>query len=331
MRSVGVLVVAMVSACAGRTTSDSQGPGSGGNEATPTGGAIHRAGGTGGVPGDAEATGGDPTVIGGRGDSGGLGGPGGSAGSGGSTTGGRRGATGGASGGIHPGGAGAGGTEPTLGGSGGTGAGGAGGGGGGGTAGTGAAGGGECVDACSLHGAACCFESSDCLHPGSRCEIDVLATQLSPPYEYADLEEAIAELPPDLLVSLTDTDIEWVAADPPPASRFELHLTRAASEAYGVTLEGLDRLPFRISCDGHELFVGVSYLIYGAAAIETPVLHVDWDEEDRVVLQLGAYQGAWALWSPESHEEERERLDRPELRAVFCQRGALQELDAGGD
>jgi len=77
--------------------------------------------------------------------------------------------------------------------------------------------------------------------------------------------------------------------------------------------------------------VGVIYESYGAAAIDTPVLHVARDADDSVVLSLGAWQGAWLVSAPTANPEARERIDRPELRAVFCQRGALQELDVASE
>jgi hypothetical protein len=42
-------------------------------------------------------------------------------------------------------------------------------------------------------------------------------------YEYADLEEEIASIPQDVLVSFTDADIEWAAAEAPAVSRIEMH------------------------------------------------------------------------------------------------------------
>jgi hypothetical protein len=197
-------------------------------------------------------------------------------------------------------------------------------GGAGGAAGSGAGGAGGCIDACELYGAPCCFESGDCIQPESGCTVDVLATHVSTLYEYADLEQEVASIPQDVLVSFTDADIEWAAADPSPASRIEMHLTPEASSAHGTALEGADLHPFRLSCDGEELFLGLVYALIGAAAINTPVLHVDRDADDLVVLRLGAWQSAWAMVG-EGSLEARERIDRPELRAVFCQRGALQE------
>ena len=184
---------------------------------------------------------------------------------------------------------------------------------------------------CELYGPPCCFESGDCIQPGSSCVVDVLSTRVSTTYEYADLEQEVASIPQDVLVSFTDADIEWAAAEPSPASRIEMHMTPQASSEYGTVLEGADLHPFRFSCDGQELFVGLFYLMMGAAAINTPVLHVERDAEDLVVLHLGAFQGAWPIGRPTGPAGARERIDRPELRAVFCQRGALQELSAASN
>ena len=101
-----------------------------------------------------------------------------------------------------------------------------------------------------------------------------------------------------------------------------------ASSLYGAALEQpYPTHPFRVSCGGQSLFVGVIYYIGGAAALSTPVLHVARDANNLVVLRLGAYQGAWDILGSPGPPGARERIDRPELRAVFCQRGALRELD----
>ena len=184
---------------------------------------------------------------------------------------------------------------------------------------------GGCVDACELYGAQCCFERGACIEPGNSCVVEVLSASVGTIYDYAILEQTVATLPPDVLVSFTDADIDWAAADPSPAVRIQLTMTPEASALYGATLDGLESHAFRLSCDGQTLFVGVTYLVYGAAALATPVLHVARDAEDRVVLGLGAWQGAWVGFAA-GDLEAAARLDRPELRAVFCHRGALEEL-----
>ncbi len=197
--------------------------------------------------------------------------------------------------------------------------------------GSGGAGGvGGCIDVCGLYGPACCFSSAACIEFGQRCVVDVLSASVATIYEYPELQHELSSIPQDVLVSFTDADIAWAAAEPSPASRIEMHMTPEASSAHGAALEGAGLHPFRVSCDGQELFVGVIYEMIGAAAIKTPVLHVARDAENSVVLSLGAVQGAWlmgGLASPES----KERIDRPELRAAFCQRGVLRELDAASD
>jgi hypothetical protein len=187
---------------------------------------------------------------------------------------------------------------------------------------------GGCIDVCGLYGPPCCVWSEGCIEPGGSCVVDLLSvhTDTSLAYEYADLEQKIASGQPEVVTSFTDADIAWAAADPPSASRIEMHMTLEASSRQGTVMENKGGY-FRFSCGGQSLFVGVIYNIMGAAALNTPVLYVDRDAENLVVLRLGAWQGAW--WGSASMEDPRarERIDRPEIRAVFCQRGALRELD----
>jgi len=191
---------------------------------------------------------------------------------------------------------------------------------------TGAGGAVDCVDACETYGPPCCIGSEACIEPGGSCAIDILSASVDVIYEYATLEQKIAELPQDVLVSITDAEIAFAAADPIPAARFEFELTPEASALHATALEDMGTHPFSLSCNGQRLFVGVTYLSYGAAAIETPVLHIGRNDEDHWVLALGALQGAWGL--DLSNAAGAERIDRPELRAAFCQRGALRELQA---
>jgi hypothetical protein len=188
------------------------------------------------------------------------------------------------------------------------------------------AGGESCIDACELYGASCCIGSEPCLEPGDSCVLDILSARVDVIYEYDDLEQEVAELPQEVLVSIADTDIEFAAADPSPSARFEFELTAEASELHGALLEDTGIHPFWLSCNGQRLFVGVTYLSYGAAAIKTPVLHLGRNDEDRLVLALGAWQGAW-FGTTSSDPTPAERIDRSELRAAFCQRGALRELN----
>jgi hypothetical protein len=72
--------------------------------------------------------------------------------------------------------------------------------------------------------------------------------------------------------------------------------------------------------------VGVLSLIYGAAALRTPVLHVA-RANGVLVLQLGAAQGAWAVGPPAECTTLCQLIDRLELRATFCRHGVMNELD----
>ena len=297
--------------------------GSGGN--TLVGGTTGAAlGGTGGPAG----AGGVTTTGAGGAKTGGSGGA--VTGSGGARTGGRIGSGGSGTGGVvGSGGAGVGGTG--AGGRGGTVSGGAGGSAAGGTFTDGGSSDGAsgCIDVCALYGEACCVWSDPCLVPTSGCTFDVLAASVDTTYEYADLETKVAALPQDISTSLTDQDIAWAAADPRPAGRIELHLTDAAASRCGTILDGaIGGRVFRVSCGGQSLFVGVFYLVYGAAALNTPVLH-EARENGVLILRLGAYQSAWmgvSLALPGTSPL-RERIDRSELRAALCRRGVLHVLD----
>jgi hypothetical protein len=235
----------------------------------------------------------------------------------------------GAGGVIGSGGAGVGGTA--AGGAGGTVIGGAGGSAAGGSFSDGGSsdGAGGCTDVCALYGEACCVWSDPCLVPTSSCTFDVLAASVGTTYEYADLETKVAALPQDISMSFTDQDIAWAAADPWPAGRIELHLTENAASRYGTILDGArDGRVFRVSCGGQSLFVGVFYLVYGAAALDTPVLH-EARENGVLILRLGAYQSAWVGMGVDQPATSplRERIDRSELRAALCRRGVLHVLD----
>jgi hypothetical protein len=166
-----------------------------------------------------------------------------------------------------------------------------------------------------------------CVVPGGSCVVDVLAGVAYSVNDYADLEQAVASMSQDVLVSFTDADIAWAAADPSPAARIEMHMTPQASSLYGTLLEGAHFFqPFRFSCNGQSLFLGVIYLWYGAAVLNVPILDTARDTDNSVVLYLGAWATAWQRIGA-GDPGARERIDRPELRAVFCQRGALRELD----
>ena len=184
----------------------------------------------------------------------------------------------------------------------------------------------DCVDVCSLNGAPCCGSGMGCVTPVGACVIDVLAGSVDTTYEYADLEKKVAAMPQDVLVSLTDVDFDWSAADSAPSARFQLHMTASAAARYGNTLIAhYPTHPFRLSCGGSSLFLGVMYIWYGQAALDTPVMDAVYNADGELSLYLGAWEGAWGGLGARPVEL-RERIDRPELRFVFCHRGALKQL-----
>ena len=305
----------------------------GGNSSRHGGGASGTAArnGAGGTGAGASAT------AGAGGSSGAAGARGGGAGAGsrGAGTGGGPGA--GTSGGPTSGVAG---VAPTTGGASGSGAGTTGGGGtplGGGagtaatsvadsSAGADAGGAGPCIDLCQPDAPACCTQALRCMSGVPMCRLDVLADHVDPQYQYPELVEKVAALSDDIAVSIGDAEIEKAAVDPEPAARIELHLTPQASATHGPALKNLLNHPFRVSCDGAELYVGVVYIREGAAALQTPVLHVEDGENDTIRLLLGAQEGEWTGLGGSSSAELKERLDRSELRASLCERGILSEL-----
>jgi hypothetical protein len=155
----------------------------------------------------------------------------------------------------------------------------------------------------------------------------VFAGSVGTTYDYAALETKVLALPQNIVATLTDQDFAWAAADPQLASRMEFHLTEDAASRYGTILDNVqDTRAFRVSCNGQPLFVGVFYLVYGAAALNTPVLHVA-RENGVLVLRLGAAQAAWMSGPKTGCGTPCQRIDRAELRGAFCRRGILQVLD----
>lgn len=191
----------------------------------------------------------------------------------------------------------------------------------------GAGGADDCVDVCSLYGQACCATPAACVTTDASCVIEVFDYHTtSVKNEYPALEQLVATLAPTFRASVSTADVVSSLADPFPASRIELHLSAQASATYGAALEGALMDPFRVSCGGQTLFFGQVYMLEGAQAIETPVLHVSRDASDAIVLRIGARQGAWGLSFPVDDIAARERIDRPELRSTLCLDGALGRL-----
>lgn len=189
------------------------------------------------------------------------------------------------------------------------------------------AGAGPCLDLCKPDAPACCGDALRCMPGVPACRIDVLADRVDPQYQYPDLVAKVAALSDDIAVTIGDAEIATAAADPPPAARFELDLTAQASATHGPALKNLMNHPFRVSCDGEELYIGVIYIREGAAALRTPVLHVEDGADDTIRLLLGSGESAWTGFGGPGVAADNERLDRAELRAALCSRGILGELE----
>jgi hypothetical protein len=184
-----------------------------------------------------------------------------------------------------------------------------------------------CRDLCVAGAPECCLPALRCVETVPSCRIDVLSENLGVVYDYAELEAEVATLSPDFIVSIADEDIAWAATDPLASERFEFRLDAAASVLHGAVLSTIHGHPFLLSCDERVLFVGLGYMREGAAAIRTPVLHVEEASNGAVTLLLGAYQGAWyGFGSGNGDLVLRERIDRPELRTALCARGILNKL-----
>lgn len=186
--------------------------------------------------------------------------------------------------------------------------------------------GGGCQNWCTVDMPACCGAELRCVESAPSCRIDVLAENVDVIYEYAELQAEVNALSGAIAATIPLSEVEHAAADPAPAARFEMTLNADAS-ADLAALAGMHLHPFRVSCDDEELFVGVVYMLGGAAAIRTPVLHAEAADSGALVLRLGAWQGAWIISGSDGDEALRERIDRAGLRVAFCERGALQELE----
>ncbi|MBX3129181.1 MAG: hypothetical protein KF718_20860 [Polyangiaceae bacterium] len=123
---------------------------------------------------------------------------------------------------------------------------------------------------------------------------------------------------------LEGADMARAAVGPAPSAMIQLELTAAASARFRSAFPQFsETLPFRVLLGGEEAFIGVLYTAIGAAAIQTPVLHVVAPgQAGPVSLVLGAQQGvAYGVSSPEAAA----RLDTPQLREALRARALLQE------
>lgn len=184
-----------------------------------------------------------------------------------------------------------------------------------------------CLNLCKEDTPACCTPGLECVRAVPRCRIDILEGNVDLTSKYADIAPQIEPLFGDVLLSIPDEAVALAAADPSPAARFEFTLSERGTELYAAALKTLYTQPFRLSCDDETLFVGLIYNRNGAAALSFPVLHIEQTEGGPVRLLLGATLGEWTGLHGFSAEEDKQRIDRTELRATFCARGILAVLE----
>lgn len=144
-------------------------------------------------------------------------------------------------------------------------------------------------------------------------------------YQYADLTTAVGDLASqEAIVTLTEDDVASFQADAAPSSRFVITLTAQAAQRWSAALKAMSETqPFTVAVNGETLYVGVVYNIMGAAAIQTPVLHLQ-EADGKVELRIGAWQGAWYGMG----RGDASRIERKEIRELFAKQGVLTTLPA---
>lgn len=186
----------------------------------------------------------------------------------------------------------------------------------------------ECRNLCSDQAPACCTADLHCVTAEQHCRIDVFDL-IELPHDYDALEQELAAVSDHVSLSISDGDVKSAAAEPFAAGRFEFDLNDRASASYGDMLQASFGHGFRLSCNDKPLFDGIFWFEEGQAVFDTPVLSVAAQTKDgATVLELGAFSGAWSSsFGDGGTTADRERIDRPELRAAFCARGILGVLD----
>lgn len=184
-------------------------------------------------------------------------------------------------------------------------------------------GGGTTGDAITTTGDAVANEDSA---PEPRFVIHFFDDHLDTIYDYAKLEDATKHFHvSDAVVAISEKDVKTYRVGTMPSARIQLDLTAEASKRWGPSLRAMtDNQPFLVTLDDQLLYAGVVYLMYGAAALDIPVVHVPGsdDETEPFELKVGANQGAWMGWG----KGDATRIDRKEVRALFEERGALSTL-----
>lgn len=155
--------------------------------------------------------------------------------------------------------------------------------------------------------------------------LDVYDAQLGVVYEYDALETRMGEVQPPVAIGLSGEDVSRYRVLEEPGLGVELVLSESASRRLGAALRGLhEAAPFAVYLEGRRLYVGVVYTPMGAAAIRTPILHVE-EREGRLTLRIDEHIGAgFGDELPAGVPPWPRRVDVAVLRRAFRAVGALE-------
>lgn len=160
--------------------------------------------------------------------------------------------------------------------------------------------------------------------PAAPFELTLRGDTVGVHYAYDAFLGRLAQGAGDATVRIEEGDVDALLVGPAPSHTLELRLTDASGARLRSALAELEETqPFTVAVHGEQLFAGVVYSSYGAAAIRFPVLHVRADDGP-VVLHVSAIQGASFLGAEPA---EAARVDRAELREVFARAGKLREVE----
>lgn len=139
-------------------------------------------------------------------------------------------------------------------------------------------------------------------------------------YEHAEVEARVAALDWSSPIVIQGSDIaEYRVEGENQGLRVQLVLTPEAGARIGDELVAVEEAaPFRVVLGGEVLVVGLVYFPMGAAALTSPILHVERGEQ--VVVQLDERIG---MGIGMAAAEGSLRVDRPEIRDAFRRANAL--------
>jgi len=161
-----------------------------------------------------------------------------------------------------------------------------------------------------------------------RFALRFFSTRLGTIYSYETLLSKTTNLDPDgAAITLHESDIARYRVDSAPSKRIQIELTEAAQMRWSTALDALKMQgAFTVSLDGKLLYVGLIYTLYGAAAIDTPIISAGFHDPGSSpgILKIGAQAMAWQM--RDDWDSDPGMIDRPELRTLFATRGALDSL-----